>query len=425
MNFFKTTPVASQELLLKARELYESPVRTRFNLEIGIQFPLSQLVEPTEPRINSQFYGGQYEERVPLVLLSAFPRGRLLVGFFDDEDAKNHEELINFLRAQSINVIRVKTYSAIDCDVLYGAIDKSKGIQKEFARHPVGYRHSEALAIFRNREQYLGTHNPFMTLNEVSCSSVGRLTPEGVWSNSESREHRIWSYIRKTSFDILVFEKVSLEPVLAIEYDGEHHKDDEQRAKDVLKNEFCAALSLPLVRVDERFISPPDEVDLSSSSYQTYELLKTRFRQGVLIRLLGYARRQLLKHKEFKAVLSKHQKSGLEGLDLVHATFEETAESDVLWEMMERDDRRDLVDQYIKTFNQEPDVSYHELGESRIQGQLRWDKYKLKTPCGISLQAFGLSDLSLEKMTRDYIFEWLLETRLQSHYQDSSRPRRS
>lgn len=420
MSYFRRSAVASQELLQKARELYESPERSKLNVEIGIQFPFSQIVDPTAPFIKSQFDGRQFGETIPLVVLSAFPKARLLLAVFDDGSIQYDQTITNFFHSQGIQVVQVMNFSLLNASTVFNSIVSYQGIQGNFGRLPVGHQHAAALDILRDRESLLNEFNPFMTLNEVRCSSVGCFRSEGVFSPNARHELAIWEYIKETSFDILVFDKESLEPVLAVEYDGDHHMSTEQQQKDSYKNQFCEAISLPLIRIDERFI-PPDEYDLDSL---TQEQLKTKFRQGLLIRFLGYASRQLQKHLEFTRLLEKHHREGMNGMQLVDFVFDEHQESEHLFDLMVRDDRRELEVEYRKLFGETPDVSFEELAESRIQGVLSWGRCSLKTPCGIRLQAFGLTNTPLDQLAKDFMFDWLVETRIAAHSQEG-RPRRA
>lgn len=420
MSYFRRSAVADQKLLQKARELYESPERSKLNVEIGIQFPFSQVVDPTAPFIKNRFDGRQFEETIPLVLLSTFPKGRLLVAVFDDKSIQHSQTLTDFLRSQGIQVVQLKNFGLLDVSAVFNSIAGDQGIQGDFARYPVGLKHAAALDIFRERESFFQEFNPFMTLNEVRCSSVGHFRSEEVFSPDARHDLAIWEYIKETSFDILVFDKESLEPVLAVEYDGDHHMSADQQQKDSYKNQFCEAISLPLIRIDERFI-PPDEYDLDSL---IQEQLRTKFRQGLLIRFLAHSWRQLHRNLNFTRLLEEHHRRGNRGVQLVESALDEQDESDFSDDYLDREYRRERENEYRKLFGEIPNVSFTELAESRIQGVLSWGKCSLKTPCGIRLQAFGLSNPSLDELVKEFMFEWLVETRVSAHRQDD-RPRRA
>lgn len=89
-----------------------------------------------------------------------------------------------------------------------------------------------------------------------------------------------YSYALKAHFDFVVTDENEM-PLFAVEYDGPTHFDDETIRRDLMKNELCERLGLPLARVrDEHIFKQARGIDyltwLSEFHFAFEELVKAQ-----------------------------------------------------------------------------------------------------------------------------------------------------
>lgn len=65
---------------------------------------------------------------------------------------------------------------------------------------------------------------------------------DSCWSKDEK------DFILKSHFDFLITTSNERKPLIAIEYDGEYHKEKKQIERDILKNKICKKANLPICR---------------------------------------------------------------------------------------------------------------------------------------------------------------------------------
>lgn len=71
------------------------------------------------------------------------------------------------------------------------------------------------------------------------------------------------NFLMTAHFDFLVCERQDyLQPQFAIEFDGPHHQDPEQRKRDIRKNRLCTSAGLPLLRVNAIHLEEHDQLSL-------------------------------------------------------------------------------------------------------------------------------------------------------------------
>ena len=69
--------------------------------------------------------------------------------------------------------------------------------------------------------------------------------------STEAYSYALWSH-----FDWVVADEKSSRPEFAVEFDGESHVEAQARRRDALKDEICARLGLPLLRIDSEAYRP-------------------------------------------------------------------------------------------------------------------------------------------------------------------------
>lgn len=62
-----------------------------------------------------------------------------------------------------------------------------------------------------------------------------------------------FSMFTKAHFDFLIVEEES-KPFMVVEYDGPNHSDPKQIRRDEIKNEFCKAVGLPILRINANHV---------------------------------------------------------------------------------------------------------------------------------------------------------------------------
>lgn len=245
MACFQRRALGKPSLLNAIRNLYGKIKDEKLPLEICLNIPISQILDPLSRESCDLFEGSQFVETIPLSIFTRFPKGKIIAGIFDHEDAKNNHETISNLRRLGLKIEIIPSYEELSFENFIETPDTIEKMTQQ-VRLPVGRQHFKALSELKERAERLEEHNPYLLLNEVSCTSVADFRIESVFDPGSRHSVAAWSYLKKTSFDILVVEKQGMTPVLAVEYDGPSHDLDDQIEKDRLKNDFCSDIRLPL-----------------------------------------------------------------------------------------------------------------------------------------------------------------------------------
>lgn len=100
-------------------------------------------------------------------------------------------------------------------------------------------------AVDRELQSWADTHGYRLTL-KTRLRDV--MEDDPLWT----RRERDFAYM--AHLDFVAFDADSLEPVLAVEYDGRQHLTDlRQHERDAIKDRLCAGAGLNLLRVDSQF----------------------------------------------------------------------------------------------------------------------------------------------------------------------------
>jgi hypothetical protein len=75
-------------------------------------------------------------------------------------------------------------------------------------------------------------------------------------------DETLFRFALQSHFDFVVAKKLT--PIFAVEFDGPHHDDPEQRKRDDRKAELCRFFAFPLLRITARYLP---------SVYRGYDLL--------------------------------------------------------------------------------------------------------------------------------------------------------
>jgi hypothetical protein len=115
---------------------------------------------------------------------------------------------------------------------------------------------------------------PISTATEALGLSVLRRTLSGRWDvapnvsiqsvlhQEESLSDAAFSMFTRGHFDCVVYRSDNHEPVFAVEFDGFGHDKPSQIERDRLKNLFCMAAGLPLLRLGTADLIPKDKVSV-------------------------------------------------------------------------------------------------------------------------------------------------------------------
>ncbi len=416
MSNFQRTQVASPELLIKAKDIYNLPDRHKLGIELGLQLPLSQIVDPKAGDVRFPLEDYQYTDTIPLALLSSFPKGEILLAVFDSHDAINNDDVIRFLQDRNVTTRVVESYEGLDAKELINSV---KGLSRKLLpsdRTPVGWKHFQAYKVLEERLANR-KFKRFILLNEVRSSKTGWLIPENVFDPYGDKDREVAEYIEKTSFDILVFDEKNMEPILAVEYDGPHHQnDDDQVRKDEFKNYFCEAIGLPLIRIGDLFLDPsPSEVD-----QLTQELLKTELRQALLLHFLHNAGMELEKQRRRNTNFQKEidrLKSGIsEHTGLSFESYKEFLDQERYEEGVDKGiEIRERNFRYSKIFGHDPLITYEENARfGGIKATISWKKGRYVTPAWLKLRAYGIPGIEDGQIVKDFLAEWLIDLQISS-----------
>lgn len=78
---------------------------------------------------------------------------------------------------------------------------------------------------------------------------------DAIDAEGDVRNERERNFLRTSHLDFVLVAEDSLQPVLAVEYDGSQHLTDPvQIARDQIKDRLCAAAGLPLLRIDSGYM---------------------------------------------------------------------------------------------------------------------------------------------------------------------------
>lgn len=78
---------------------------------------------------------------------------------------------------------------------------------------------------------------------------------DAIDAEGDVRNRRERNFLRTSHLDFVLVAEDSLQPVLAVEYDGSQHLTDPvQVARDRIKDRLCAAAGLPLLRIDSGYM---------------------------------------------------------------------------------------------------------------------------------------------------------------------------
>lgn len=71
-------------------------------------------------------------------------------------------------------------------------------------------------------------------------------------------------------FDFVVYDRRSLQPVFAVEFDGPYHQEEHQVKRDVNKNRLCMLANLPLFRIGYAELEEHDQITLLEFMIQRF-----------------------------------------------------------------------------------------------------------------------------------------------------------
>jgi hypothetical protein len=115
---------------------------------------------------------------------------------------------------------------------------------------------------------------PISTATEALGLSVLRRTLSGRWEiapsvsiqsvlqEEESLSDQAFSMFTRGHFDCVIYRSDNHEPVFAVEFDGFGHDKPRQIERDRLKNLFCMAAGLPLLRLGTADLVPQEKVSV-------------------------------------------------------------------------------------------------------------------------------------------------------------------
>jgi hypothetical protein len=78
-----------------------------------------------------------------------------------------------------------------------------------------------------------------------------------------------FQYLSKAHFDFLVVNDAA-DPIVVVEFDGQHHVDPEQVVRDVLKNRLCMKADVPLLRIRAPEMAEHDETTVLEHMLQRF-----------------------------------------------------------------------------------------------------------------------------------------------------------
>lgn len=113
-----------------------------------------------------------------------------------------------------------------------------------------------------NATETLGMKILRRTLSGPSWLVAPRVSIQSVLRKEESLSEAAFSMFTRGHFDCVVWHEDSGEPAFAVEFDGVGHDDPRQAERDRLKNLFCMAAGLPLLRVSSADLITRDRVSV-------------------------------------------------------------------------------------------------------------------------------------------------------------------
>jgi hypothetical protein len=133
------------------------------------------------------------------------------------------------------------------------------GTEPAVAVIPPKYRKTNSLMTFQERKFYR------LVLKELSSEyaifSKVRLG-DVVWLANEPTDKKYHSnQIQCKHIDFILCDKMTLEPVLALELDDSSHAHYDRQASDEVKNRVCEQAGLPLMRVKVQYTYPVQAIE--------------------------------------------------------------------------------------------------------------------------------------------------------------------
>lgn len=100
------------------------------------------------------------------------------------------------------------------------------------------------------------------TLSGTEWLIAPRISIQSVLTKEEWLSDDAFSLFTQGHFDCVVYREENSEPIFAVEFDGWGHDKQRQVKRDRLKNLFCVAVGLPLLRLGVMELMPRDHISV-------------------------------------------------------------------------------------------------------------------------------------------------------------------
>ncbi len=410
-NPFSRKPVLEKDLGRIANSIRKYLNGMPDNYDLAIEFPLSQVIDPQSAEAKS-LTGLQYSATIPFAVLTPFPKGKLLLAIYDHN---SEDPLVSeILKKAGIGVVVKDNFSSLVRGDIRAALGNTTNTKcQPYERLSVGYEQYMASKIIDDRLKRFRDNSTFILFHEVRASSVAKIN-----TTLDTDLLECWTHATKTSFDCLVVSKAEMLPLLAIEYDGEYfhdHDNKEQKRKDNLKNKFCNLLSLPLIRINKKYLDQGGGFDRYRAS---------GFLQEVALLPLWHSMESYIDIKQFIRDLNAFTRDKNKGKPEKFTADEcrdEFLSSGERWtdecftqmEMSYEKDRRKI--EYKVIYGAEPDIKFSTDTFGRLLASLKVLPIGLKksmllqTPVSIKVEIYGVNIDNFDDRLRSFMGNYLLD----------------